>query len=147
MFMKKYLLLLALLPLAILSAQAQKLVEKQVPAAAVATFKKVQPTATAVNWEKEGVNYEAGFRQGKGKMSVVITPAGALLETETEMPVAQLPTAVRSTLASQYKGYKVTEAAKIVTAATGATTYEAEVSQAGKKHDVLFNADGTEAKK
>jgi len=40
----------------------------------------------------------------------------------------------------------VTEAATIVSAAR-LTTYEAELSKAGKKHDVLFNADGTLAKK
>jgi len=121
--------------------------EKQVPAAAVAAFKQAHPSAKSVTWEREAANYEAGFAQGKDEISVLITPSGALLETETEMPPAQLPAAVRTKLATQYKGYKVTEAAKIVTAATGATTYEAEVSRAGKKMDVLFNADGSEAKK
>ncbi|RYU79273.1 PepSY-like domain-containing protein [Hymenobacter persicinus] len=145
--MKKLLLFAALLPLASLAAQAQKITAKQVPAATVATFKKAYPTVKAVAWEKEEANYEAGFTQGKSEMSVVITPTGTLLETEMEMPVTQLPAAVRTKLATDYKGYKVLEAAKIVTAATGATTYEAEVSQAGKKRDVLFHADGTEVKK
>ncbi|MCB2410713.1 PepSY-like domain-containing protein [Hymenobacter lucidus] len=144
--MKKYLLLLALLPLAALSVHAQKLAEKQVPAAAVATFKKAHPTAKGVKWEKEDANYEAGYEQGDKELSVVITPTGTLLETETELAVSQLPAPVRTALTTQYKGYKVTEAAKIVTA-TGTTIYEAEVSRAGKKRDVLFNADGTEVKK
>ena len=39
-----------------------------------------------------------------------------------------------------------TEAAVLVSA-SGATTYEAEVSQGGKHHDVVFNADGSLAKK
>ena len=145
--MKKHLLLLALLPLAALSAHAQKMAEQQVPAAVVATFKQAHPTAKGVKWEKEAANYEAGYEQGEEELSLVITPTGTLLETETEMPVAQLPAAVRTRLATQYAGYKVTEAAKIVTATTGATTYEAEVSRAGKKKDVLFNADGAEINK
>lgn len=145
--MKKYLMLLALLPLAALSAQAQKVAEKQVPAAVVATFMQAHPTAKGVRWEKENANYEAGYEQGEEELSVVITPTGTLLETETEIKVAQLPAPVRAALTSQYKGYNVTEAARIVTAATGTTVYEAEVSRAGKKQDLLFNADGTAVKK
>jgi hypothetical protein len=54
---------------------------------------------------------------------------------------------MQKALATNYKGAKITEAAKIVTAATNATTYEAETSQGGKHRDVRFNADGTEVKK
>ncbi|MBC6989660.1 MULTISPECIES: PepSY-like domain-containing protein [Hymenobacter] len=144
--MKKILLPVLLAALS-LTAQAQTIPAAKVPAAAVAAFKKAHSNAKEVKWEKEDGNYEAGFKQGKDEMSVVITPTGTLLETETELPVSQLPAPVRTTLASQYSSYKVTEAAKIVTAATGATTYEAEVSKAGKKRDVLFNADGKEVKK
>ena len=145
--MKKQLLLLVTAVLAAGAAQAQKLAAAQVPAAATATFKKTFPTVKTVKWEKEGADYEAGFDMGKAEMSAVITAAGVLKETETEMAVAQLPAPVQKTLATSFKAYKITEAAKIVTAATGTTTYEAEISQAGKHRDVLFNADGTEVKK
>ena len=126
--------------------QAQHLPAAQVPATVVATFHKSFPTVKTVKWEKENGDYEAGFDMGKAEMSAVITAAGLLKETETEMAVAQLPAPVQKALAANYKGHKITEAAKIV-AATGATTYEAEISQAGKHRDVLFNADGTEVKK
>ena len=145
--MKKQLLLSATAMLIAGAAQAQKLAAAQVPAAATATFQKTFPTVKTVKWEKEGANYEAGFDMGKAEMSVVITAAGVLKETETEMAVAQLPASVQKTLATSYKAYRITEAAKIVTAATGTTTYEAEISRAGKHRDVLFNADGTEVKK
>ena len=145
--MKKQLLLSATAMLIAGAAQAQKLAAAQVPAAATATFKKTFPTVKTVKWEKEGADYEAGFDMGKAEMSVVITAAGVLKETETEMAVAQLPAPVQNTLATSYKAYRITEAAKIVTAATGTTTYEAEISRAGKHRDVLFNADGTEVKK
>ena len=128
-------------------AHAQKMTAAQVPAAATALFKKTFPTVKTMKWEKEGADYEAGFRMGQAEMSAVITAAGVLKETETEMPVAELPAPVQKALAANYKAYKITEAAKIVTAATGAATYEAEVSQGGKHRDVLFNADGTEVKK
>ncbi len=145
--MKTAFLTLASAVLLTSAAHAQKVPAAQVPAAAVATFNKSFPTVKAVKWAKENGDYEAGFDLGKAEMSVVFTAAGVLKETETEMAVGQLPAPVKLALAANYKAYKITEAAKILTAATGITTYEAEVSRGGKHHDVLFNADGTEVKK
>ena len=144
--MKTLLLTLAAAALLAPAAHAQKVAAAQVPAAATATFHKNFPTVKTVTWEKEGADYEAGFAMGKAEMSAVITAAGVLKETETEIAVAQLPAPVQKALATTYKGAKISEAAKIVTAATGATAYEAEISQGGKHRDVLFSADGTEVK-
>jgi hypothetical protein len=129
------------------AAHAQKLAAAKVPAAATAAFKQHFPAAKVVQWEKEGTDYEAGFRQAGAEMSALITSAGVLKETETELPVAQLPAPVQKALATKYKTARITEAAKIVSAATGATTYEAEISQGGKPRDILFAADGTEVNK
>lgn len=125
---------------------AQSLKPTQVPAAAKATFKARFPTVKTNTWEKEGDKFEAGFKLNGNTMSAVITPTGELVETETDMSPGKLPAAVRAKLASAYKAYKVSEAATLV-AADGTTTYEAEVSKGGKKQDIVFNADGTLAKK
>ena len=145
--MKNFLMSLAAAALLTPTAHAQHVAAATVPATVAATFKKTFPTVKTVKWEKEGADYEAGFDMGPAEMSAVITAAGVLRETETEMPVAQLPAPVQKALAARYHTCKITEAAKIVTAATGTTTYEADVSQRGQHHDVLFNADGTEVKK
>ena len=143
----KHIMLLAAFALALAApAHAQMLKPAQVPAAARATFKAKFPLVKTNSWEKEGDKYEAGFQQNGITMSALITPAGELIETESDMSPAQLPAAVRAKLASDYKAYKVTEAAVLVSA-SGATTYEGEVSQGGKHHDVVFNADGSLAKK
>ena len=124
---------------------AQKLKPTQVPAAVKATFNAKFPTVKSNTWEKEGDKFEAGFKQNGNTMSAVLTPSGELLETETAMPPAKLPAAVRTKLASDYKSYKVNEAATILRA-DGSTVYEAEVAKGGKHQDVLFNANGTLAK-
>lgn len=126
--------------------QAQTMPPAQVPAAARATFKAKFPTVQRTTWEKEGAAFEAGFTLNGKATSAVITPAGALQETETDMSASELPAAVRVTLARDYKAYKVTDAATIVRA-DGTTVYEAEVAKGGKKHDVLFTADGRVAPK
>ena len=127
-------------------AHAQMLKPAQVPAAVKATFKAKFPAITSNTWEKEGTKYEAGFTQNGITISALITPAGELLETESDMSPAKLPAAVRTKLASDYKAYKITEAATLISA-EGKTTYEAEVSKGGKSHDVVFYADGSLAKK
>ena len=143
----KQVLLLAAFALALAApAHAQMLKPTQVPAAVRATFKAKFPAVKTNTWEKEGNKYEAGFTQSGITMSALITPAGELVETESDMSPTKLPAAVRAKLASDYKAYKVTEAATLVSA-SGTTTYEAEVSKGGKQHDVLFNADGSLVKK
>ena len=129
-----------------LGVQAQMLKPAQVPVAVMTTFRAKFPQVKSNTWEKEGTKYEAGFTLNGKTMSALITPAGKLIETETDMPPAQLPTAVRTRLASNYKSYKINEAATIVRA-DGSTVYEAEVARGGKAHDVLFNANGSLAKK
>ena len=143
----KHVMLLAAFALALAApAHAQMLKPAQVSAAARAMFKAKFPLVKTNTWEKEGDKYEAGFKQNGITMSALITPVGELVETESDMSPAKLPAAVRATLARDYKAYKVTEAA-ILVSASGATTYEAEVSQSGKHHDVVFNADGSLVKK
>ncbi|OWP61560.1 hypothetical protein CDA63_18770 [Hymenobacter amundsenii] len=145
--MKRTIVLLGAALLLAGSASAQKLKAAQVPAAVVAGFNRQFPQAREVKWEKEDEQYEAGFEQGKQELSVLLDASGQLVETETGIKVEQLPAAVRATLARQYKGIKIKEAAKIVAAGTGAVTYEAEIAQSGKTVDVLFDAERREVKK
>lgn len=128
--MKKNLLSAALGLLAF-GAQAQTLKTAQVPAVVKATFKAEYPTVKTNTGEKEHGNYEAGFTMKGAIMSALINPAGEKVEKETGMAATKLPAAVRALLARDYKMYKVTEAATIVSAA-GVTTYEAELSKSGK---------------
>lgn len=88
--------------------------------------------------------YEATFQLNGWKTSVVLTPAGLIQETETDLAVQALPAAVRASLARDFEAYQVQEAATIVRA-DGSTVYEAEVAQAGRTRDVLFTADGRQA--
>lgn len=145
--MKNQLLSLAVLLLLAGSVQAQHIKAAQVPSVAVAAFTKAYPGAKEVKWEKEGNRYEAGFEQGKTEMSVLLSAAGELEETETEMAPSALPAPIRAALAANYKGVKVSEAAKIVAVKTGEVTYETEVREKGKSRDVLFTADGREVAK
>jgi Skp family chaperone for outer membrane proteins len=106
------------------------------PAAVKSSFAKDFPGATT-KWEKEGVNYEANFKQEGKSMSALYDAKGNKQETEQSIKVSELPQTVKDYIAKNYKGEKIKEAA-IITKANGEVNYEAEV----KGMDVLFSKDG-----
>ncbi|WP_347159155.1 PepSY-like domain-containing protein [Pontibacter chitinilyticus] len=139
--MKKLLLMFAALA-ATGYASAQTLPAAKVPATVTAAFAQKYPAVQEVKWEKENGNYEAGYTLTGTENSAVLDASGNILETETAIPQAQLPTQAQQYLAKNYAHQKITETAKI-TAASGKVTYEAEVN--GK--DVLFDSSGKFMKK
>ncbi len=116
---------------------AQKMDAAKVPQSVRNAFAKQYTSPGAVKWEKEDGNYEAGFKQGGKNMSAIYTPAGELKESETSIPVAELPVQVVSYVKEHYKGKTIKEGAKI-TKADGTVNYEAEIS--GK--DIVFDGNG-----
>ena len=134
--MKKMIVLFSIGCMVTLAACSQSIKESQVPANVKMTFQKEFPNVAA-KWEKEKENYEVNFKKVGKTMSAVITKAGVLMETETDIAVSALPAAAHDYLKMHFKGVKVKEAAKI-TNEKGEITFEAEVS--GK--DVIFDSNG-----
>ena len=133
--MKK--MLLSIVLLTVITVQAQKNISPdKVPAGTKNAFAKAHPNVIG-KWEMEEGEYEVSFKEGGKAMSCVIDKNGMIKETETVIPVSELPAPVSDYIAKHYKGVIVKEAATIVKA-DGKTIYEAEIN--GK--DVLFDADG-----
>lgn len=120
-----------------LAVCAQKVKEADVPTAVKDSFKKSYKEAREAKWEKEGANFEAEFEIGETEQSVLLDASGRILETEVEIKVEELPTAVKEYVTKNYKDTKIKEAAKI-TDAKGMVTYEAEI----KGKDLIFDSDG-----
>ena len=116
----------------------KKATNSKIPETIQDAFKKQFPTITDVDWQQEGLNYEAEFENGEVETSVVINANGVILETETEMEPSALPKAILDYLDANYKGQKIKEAAKIVLS-NGTVNYEAEVN----KKDLIFDNTGT----
>jgi hypothetical protein len=100
------------------------------------SFEKNYPGIPA-SWEKEGKDYEAGFKQHSQSISVLFDKDGTLLETEKGIAQSEFPAPVQAELTKRYKGKPIKECA-MITKANGDVNYEAEIN--GK--DVLFNQDG-----
>lgn len=119
------------------NCSGQKISDKKVPAAVKKSFQIEFPGITSTKWELEDKNYEANFKSNGQWMSAVIDVKGTLLETETEIPVSELPSTVKAYISQHYKSATVKEAA-LMKKANGDVVYEAEVNH----KDILFNNKG-----
>lgn len=134
--MKK--ILLATLPLlSVLTIEAQNIKEKDLPVSVKDAFTKAYPQVKQASWEKENANFEAEFELSKKEHSVLIDPSGKILETEMEIPIAELPSGIIAYVTKNYKNESIKEAAKI-SDHQNAITYEVEL----KGMDLIFNDKG-----
>ena len=124
-------MLVALTMIVTVSCMAQ-----DAPSAVKSAFAKYFPGVTAKKWDKEDGKYEANFSKDGKKMSATFTAEGTLEETETDIKVAELPSAVADYIKTNYKGAAIKEAAIIVRGSD--KMYEAEV----KGNDLLFDMHG-----
>lgn len=113
------------------------------PIAVQEAFTQKFPGAKEVKWGKENATeWEANFIINETKTSANFDSKGNWLETETEIPVTQLPPAVLASLQNNYPNWKVTSADKIESEKKG-TFYEAAIQSANKKKEVFLKEDGT----
>ena len=123
----------------------QPIAPEQVPAAALAAIKKYagEGKVEKILVEKHGAAtvYEARIK-GPGKLvrEVAVTKDGRVNSEEKVIPLADVPEKVRAAMEAHAKGGKITEVIRIQEA--GATIYEAEFANNGKKTEVKFTADG-----
>jgi len=138
--MKKIIILLAVIVLTF-SVSAKDSKTQTPPANVKNAVAKAYPNAKDVKFDKETKGWEAEFTNNGTKMSMDIDNNGNVLSTETTIKLSELPKGVEEYINKNYKGYKVTEASKIVDS-HGRTTFEAEVSKDGKSKDLIFDKEG-----
>jgi hypothetical protein len=117
-------------------ALSQKINASAVPSVVKKAFNNSHP-GISPEWEKENGSFEASFKKGKHDMSCVIDNSGTILETETDIPVSELPQEAVIYLKAHYKGHTIREASKVIRK-DGSINYEAKV----KDTDVMFDKHG-----
>jgi hypothetical protein len=109
----------------------------QVPELVLQKFNSLFPTINNVDWDMEDQNYEATFQHSDGRKSVVFSPNGEVLSSETEINVNSLPEAMTAYIAENLKDKKIEDAEMVITA-SGGITYEIEIED----KDYIFDGAG-----
>ena len=119
------------------------LCQVKVPDAVKTSFGKKFPTATNVKWEKENSKeLEANFKMSATDASANFGLDGSWVETETTIPVSELPAAVTDAVNKRYPGAVFGRTEKIEKSA-GKMLYEVNISVKGKKKEMELNPDGS----
>lgn len=132
--MKKFILIITLIGIGVF-ANAQ--VVQTVPKAVQEKFNTLFPDATAVKWEKKGVDYQASFKSGMNSMKALFAKNGIFIQKEMSIPVGSLPAVAKTYIETHYAGKKVSSASR-VTKMGGTVMYKAIVG--GK--EITFDSGG-----
>jgi hypothetical protein len=138
--MKKLLSLLICVVFAV-SVFAQK-TKDATPAAAKSAFAAKYPTAQKATWgvEKPG-EFEVEFTLNGVASSALFDTAGKFLESEATVKNADLPQAVKATIAKDFAGFKLDEIEKS-TDSKGVVTYEMEAAKGKEKLGLSLDSNG-----
>ena len=138
--MKKNIIVLILAFIVSLSAHSQSL---KVPTAVSAAFKNKYPEAKGVKWGKENAKeYEAEFKLNNTKVSANFNTDGSWVETETTIPITDLPETVSTAITKKYPGAVITMAEKTEMPGNK-IIYEVAIKVNGKKKGIELNPDGS----
>jgi len=126
-----------------LSANCQGI---KIPAVVKTTFTTMFPGATGVEWGKENAReYEAEFKFNNNAVSANFGTDGKWIETETVIPLTDLPAVVKEGVERKYPGAIITMAEKLEMP-VDKLLYEVGFTINGKKKSLELNSDGTLAK-
>jgi len=139
--MNKYLATVSIGLLLSASAIAQKPSQQNIPTAVKTAFSQKFPTAKKVIWNLESASeWEAEFKQGGKEYSANFSTDGTWQETEQEIKKANLPEAIKQTLAKDFTGYNI-EKAEISETSDG-SVYELAVEKGEEELELVFDAKG-----
>ncbi|GAB3300250.1 hypothetical protein ACFQT0_29490 [Hymenobacter humi] len=144
--MKTILLLCGILVHSIVGL-AQQIPSEEVPPLAFLALQKQYPAASKVQWNRIHGLYEVHFVVGDDEHELRYRDNGDLDATVTAIETSALPAPIRQWLATRYPDLNFCKAAKVVNAASGEMTYEAEVCESSLRSIIAFTPEGKELRR
>lgn len=139
--MNKYLTIMTIGFMLSASACAQKHSEEEVPEVVKTAFSQKFPAAKKVSWDMESsTEWEAEFKQDGKEYSANFLADGKWQETEHEINKADIPEAIKQTLAQDFVGYEIEEAE--ISEKSGGSVYELMVEKGEEEWELVFDAGG-----
>jgi hypothetical protein len=141
--MKRTLALLLVSALFPGAARAQATTASHVPEVVKKALQARFPAVKRTEWKfKSDRNYEAEFTLKGTDIAVKFDTTGKWLETESAIPRASVPSAVRDTIARRFKGYKVVETQSLQRWNEERIVYEVHVENAREVVKLQFDVGG-----
>lgn len=116
------------------------------PPSVTTSIAKSYPTAKISKCKAERAEgrdqFEVKLENGGEQLEVDVAPDGTILQTESAIPVEQIPAKVMSAFTAKYPNAKPIEAEKQVRTGKG-TFYELKFAAEPKPREVTFAEDGT----
>src|SRR5690606_14144625 len=103
-------------------------------------FKAKFPAATGLEWEKKGTRYEAEFHVNRIDHKAIFSETGQLEKYKHDIRAAELPEAVRNTINTNYKDYRIDDAERLEK--DGVTFYQVELDGEPQDQKLIFTKDG-----
>lgn len=103
-------------------------------------FNKKFTSATDVNWEQEGEEWEAEFKQKGTEMSANFETSGKWLETEAEVKAKDFPAEVHKAINLKFEGWEIEKAESIEKA--DFKGYEIVLEKEDTETEILVTASG-----
>lgn len=138
--MKKVVLLLALG----FGISTVTLAQDNVPQQVKSKFESSYAQATDVEWKQKDDGYWVKFEMNNTEHYVAYDANGNVKKHGQEIPVSELPQAVRDAINKQYPNREIEEAGTVEK--DGKTMYKAKLEGEPEDLKVIFNADGSVVK-
>ena len=120
--------------------------KSNVPAKVKTAFTEKFPNATKISWDKENAKeWEAEFKMNGKEYSANFDNNGNWKETEYEVEKSDIPSDVKSTLDSDFNGYKIEEAE--ISETESDKVYEFQLEKGKTNIEVAISPDGSIVKK
>ena len=137
---------LSLLMLVSIMILTQACAQSKAPSNVKSVFAKKFPTAKKASWDKENdTEWEVEFKMNGKDYSANFLTNGTWKETEYAIKKSEIPRAVKQTLDSQFKGYKIEES-EVSETAKG-KVYEFALEKDDTDIEVAIAPNGTVVKK
>lgn len=144
--MKKIIALLSACLLFTLVGYTMTIDPESIPAAVKESFAKKFPDATNIRYGMENKDYEVSFKDKGVGMSANFNSSGEWLETETVMIESDLPKDVKTSVATNFVGFMISNISK-VEGPDNVSNYEMDLKKAKVGYEVKFSPKGEILKK
>jgi hypothetical protein len=129
---------------AVITANAQKLSQKEVPDTVISAFEGKYTKATVRSYSKEKRNgktvYEIESQDGTIRRDIIYSTDGIALEIEERIPPANLPDPIKQTIKKKYPKGKVKSAERLTRGIS--VEYEVVIRRGKELLEVVFDTSG-----